>query len=110
VRSKVTEAKIEKRCKTIAREDGWWGRKFASPSHRGVPDDTFLKDGRRVDIEFKKPGNTPTELQWDEINAINEHGGEAYWCDSVEVFRKLLGIGCDVCDDTRIRYSSELYL
>ena len=106
---KESEASIEKKCKSLAKRNGWWGRKFSSPSHRGVPDDTFLKEGRRVDIEFKRPGNTPTDLQWIELNLINEHGGEGYWCDSVEVFKKLLGIGCDVCEETKIEYSLELY-
>lgn len=90
MRSRISEAKIEKRCKSKARRDDWWVRKFSSPANNAVPDDIFLKEGRLVFIEFKKPGNTPTELQWIEINLINEAGGEAYWCDSYELFLELL--------------------
>lgn len=86
------ERKLEKRCADLARAHGWYTRKWASPSHRGVPDRLFLKDGDWIAIEFKAPGNKPTPLQADEIEQIREHGGGAIWCDNVDDFKKRLGI------------------
>jgi hypothetical protein len=86
------EKKLEKRCTDLAKANGWYTRKWASPSHRGVPDRLFLKDGHWFAIEFKAPGNEPTPLQYDEIDQIQTHGGVAMWVDDVEGFKKLLKI------------------
>lgn len=86
------EKKLEKRCCDVARANGWWTRKFSSPSNRGVPDRIFLKEGVVWFVEFKVPGNTPTKLQAHEIQQITDHGGMAAWCDTVEGFKGILGI------------------
>lgn len=86
------EKKLEKRCCDVARANGWWTRKFSSPSNRGVPDRIFLGEGRVVFMEFKAPGNEPTKLQQHEIDTIRQHGGEAYWTNNVEAFKKFLDI------------------
>lgn len=86
------EKKLEKRCTDLAKTHGWYTRKWASPSSRGVPDRIFIKDGNVVFIEFKAPGNKPTMLQDHEIGLIKQHGGNATWCDSVEVFKQRLAI------------------
>ena len=86
------EKKIEKRCTDIAKANGWYTRKWSSPSSRGVPDRIFIKDGLVWFIEFKAPGNTPTKLQQHEINQIKEHGGKAVWVDDVDLFKALLRI------------------
>jgi hypothetical protein len=86
------EKKLEKRCTDLAKAHGWYTRKWASPSHRGVPDRLFLKDGQWIAIEFKAPGNLPTPLQLDEILQIQDHGGKVVCVDNVDHFKKLLGI------------------
>lgn len=86
------EKKLEKRCTDVAKARGWWSRKFSSPSNRGVPDRIFLKDGDVVFIEFKAPGNEPTNLQEHELMLIRNHGGNATWCDNVDDFKKILKI------------------
>lgn len=86
------EKKLEKRCTDLAKVHGWYSRKWASPSHRGVPDRLFIKDGDVLFIEFKAPGNKPTALQYDEIHQIRAHGGVAYWCDNVDDFKMYLMI------------------
>jgi len=85
------EAKLEKQCTQVAKANGWWSRKFSSPSNRGVPDRIFLKD-RVVFIEFKVPGKSPTPLQQHEIDEINKHGGTAYWITNVKNFKIALDI------------------
>lgn len=86
------ESTVEKKCCDIARADGWKVRKFVSPKRRGACDQFFLKQGRVVFIEFKRPGKEPTELQWDEIRDILAHGGEAYWTDNIRDFKTILRI------------------
>lgn len=77
------EAKLERDVRKWCKAHGWKRKKMSSPGSRGTLDDYFLKDGRHVWVEMKTPGNTPTDLQWIEINDIREHGGEAYWANSL---------------------------
>jgi hypothetical protein len=86
------EKKLEKRCTDIAKANGWYTRKWASPSSRGVPDRIFIKEGKVIFIEFKAPGNRPTKLQEHEMGLIFDHGGIVGWVDDVEHFKRYLGI------------------
>lgn len=43
----------------------------------GVPDIIICYKGRFIGVECKAGQNQPTALQLREINAINEHGGQA---------------------------------
>ena len=71
---KNKEADIESRAKARARAEGWYVRKFTSPSNRSVPDDIFIKDGQVVFIEFKRPGKKPTKPQREEHRKLLEVG------------------------------------
>ena len=86
------EKKLEKRCCDVARANGWYTRKFSSPSNRGVPDRIFVKDGDVWFGEFKAPGNTPTKLQAHEIQTLADHGAQVCWTDNVNEFKNFLGI------------------
>jgi hypothetical protein len=90
--SALSEKKLERRCSDIARANGWYTRKFSSPSNRGVPDRIFIKDGDVVFVEFKAPGKTPTKLQIHELKEITDKGGNAVWCDRVDDFKQFLAI------------------
>ena len=50
----------------------------------GVSDILACIRGRFVAIEVKKPGNKPSALQENFINAINSIGGFAFWADNLE--------------------------
>ena len=50
----------------------------------GVSDILACIRGRFVAIEVKKPGNKPSALQDNFINAINSIGGFAFWADNLE--------------------------
>jgi len=89
---KMTEKKLEKRCADIAKANGWYTRKWSSPSSRGVPDRIFIRDGDVKFIEFKAFGKKPTKLQTYEMHMINKKGGDVHWCDSVESFKLAMGI------------------
>jgi hypothetical protein len=62
-------------------------------SKNGVPDTLAGKmSGGGILIEFKRFGQKPTEQQWLRIFELREAGIEAWWCDSVAGYRKLVGL------------------
>lgn len=57
----------------------------------GLPDTLAGKEsGGGVLIEFKKFGEKPRPQQWLRIWELRNAGIEAWWCDSVEGYRKLV--------------------
>ena len=50
----------------------------------GVSDILACVRGRFVAIEVKRPGQKPSALQVNFINAINSIGGLAFWADNLE--------------------------
>ena len=50
----------------------------------GVSDILACIRGRFVAIEVKKPGNKPSALQENFIDAVNSIGGFAFWADNLE--------------------------
>lgn len=87
---KLSEKKIETKCKKWARDHGWHVRKWSAPGNSGVPDDIFVKGGKVVFIEFKRVGNVPTDLQCDEAEQIRAHGGEVFWTDTLRGVKLIL--------------------
>ncbi len=50
----------------------------------GVSDILACIKGRFVAIEVKRPGNKPTAVQLQFINAVNNIGGFAFWADNLQ--------------------------
>lgn len=86
----MQEKQIETKSAKWAKDNGWYTRKFSSPSHRGVPDRIFLKNGVVVFIEFKTEKGVVSVLQQKELNEITQLGGNAHVCRSVEECKKIL--------------------
>ena len=80
----MLEKDIEAKVRAKALEAGWLCYKFTSPSRRSVPDRLFIRDGRFVFIEFKRPGGKLTSGQAREIERLRKAGAEVYVCYSVE--------------------------
>lgn len=78
----MLEGVLEKKSKARARRDGWYARKYTSPQHRSSPDDIFAKNGRVFFVEFKRTGESPTELQAEEHRVMRAAGLAVYVCDS----------------------------
>lgn|GEM_PF-2420081 len=74
----------------MAATAGIFHRKYKGPGRRSHPDRLFAKGGRALWIEFKLPGNTPTELQWLEIRAMRAAGLRVTWTSSRRGFKKIL--------------------
>ena len=71
---------------------GWLIRKLQWIGRRGAPDRVFIKDGRLVLIEFKRPGKEPIGQQRREFNRIKAAYPETYWTDNVAEALDILGI------------------
>lgn len=50
----------------------------------------MLPDGRKLDIEVKRPGKRPTPEQFDRLHRTNAGGGVGLWLDDAECFARLL--------------------
>lgn len=84
------ESKVESETKRYAESRGWWCVKFVSPGLRGVPDRLFIREGRHVFIEFKRPGEEPTEQQYKRHREMRAHGAEVHWTDNLEQAKEIL--------------------
>jgi len=77
-----SESKIETAVCKYAKENGFYVRKFSSPSNRGVPDRIFISPcGKWFCIEFKAPKKKATALQEREIKLIEKNSGKCYVVD-----------------------------
>jgi len=58
--------------------------KLTLRGNRGWPDVEFLYFGQVFFIEFKRPGEKPTTLQFWRIKWLKEQGFKAMWTDNAE--------------------------
>ena len=84
------EKTIEDQARDWALRDGWMVRKVSWVGRKGAPDRVFLRDGRTIFIEMKRPGDQPREIQWVEIKALRQAGVIVEYADSVESVKAIL--------------------
>lgn len=74
-----------------ARPEGLLFIQIEGKSCNGLPDTLAGKaSGGSILIEFKKYGERPRPQQWLRIWELRNAGIEAWWCDTVEMYRKLV--------------------
>lgn len=78
------EAQLEQRVRDWCKDNGIKRRKMSSPGSKGVLDDLFHFNGKTIWVELKMPGNTPSDLQWQELEDLRNHGIPAYWANTLE--------------------------
>lgn len=88
----MSETAIEKFACDLAEKNGWIVRKLAWTGRRNGMDRFFLKGGRIVLCEFKRPGKAPKDGQADEIELFRAAGAEVYVCDNPLTILRHLGI------------------
>lgn len=88
----MSETAIEKFACDLAEKDGWIVRKLGWQGRRNGMDRFFLKAGRIVLCEFKKPGKAPEGGQADEIELFRAAGAEVYVCDNPLTILRHLGV------------------
>lgn len=86
----VLESSVESQIKDYAERRGWWYAKFTSPGLRGVPDRLFIRGGRHVFIEVKRPGEEPNVQQYRRHRDMRRHGAEVHWVDNVQDAMEIL--------------------
>ena len=101
------EGKIKDECRDKhAKPNGLIFWQIEGKSRNGIPDTLAEQvQGRCMLIEFKVPGEEPTDQQWLRIWELRQTGQEAWWTDSVEGYRRLVGLdpgGYDVVYPDRI--------
>jgi hypothetical protein len=89
----MLEAQIEAAAVKAAKANGWEAYKFMSPQRRSVPDRLFVREGRVVFIEFKRPGGKLTSGQEREIEKLRRHGAEVWVCYSKQEVAEVLNFG-----------------
>lgn len=82
------EADIERDCGKRQKARGWWHRKYKTQGHRSAPDRQFVRHGREVYVEFKRPGKHLTEKQEEYHREMKAAGMEVYWFDNRDDFNK----------------------
>lgn len=80
----MRESKVENNIVKLAKSLGYECYKFKSPGRKGVPDRMFLKSGRAIFLEIKRPGEKARALQEEELQLIRDQGFIAEAVDSVE--------------------------
>lgn len=80
--TKPLEKEIEAKVVKWAKANGWLAIKYTPIGVRGWPDRIFISPrGAHVWIEFKRPGNTPTELQVYRMKELEARGVTTFWID-----------------------------
>ena len=84
------ESEIEAEIRQYALRRGWMVLKFVSPGQTGVPDRLFIRRGRHIFLEIKKPGEEPDAKQLSKHREMREHGAEVYWVDNLKDAMEIL--------------------
>ena len=80
-----SEKSIEQAFVKWAESEGYFALKLSIQGRRGFPDRTvFLRDGRVLFLEFKRPGGKPSLHQLDWIQRLKAYGHRPLIVYSVE--------------------------
>lgn len=89
----MREINVESPCVALAERNGWWQRKVRWVGRKAAPDRVFVKGGRTIWIEFKRPGTPGARLLQElEHDEMREFGAEVYVVDSMRDFCDVMGI------------------
>ena len=88
----MIESSIEEYACGVAEKDGWIVRKLRWIGRRNGMDRFFLKEGRVVLVEFKRPGDKPRPGQQKEIDLFKKSGAEVYSVDNPLSLFNILGV------------------
>lgn len=88
----MSEMAFEQYACDLAEKAGWIVRKLAWVGRRNGMDRFFLKEGRIVLCEFKRPGKKPEGTQADEIELFRAAGAEVYVCNNPLTILRHLGV------------------
>jgi len=78
----MRESAVEKAICDFARKNGITPLKLAGPGDKGKADRLFMRNGKAVFMEIKRPGGKPTELQLRFLRERLADGFQAAWFDN----------------------------
>lgn len=84
------ESDIEGPAHDFARSRGWFAEKIRCAGRRGFPDHYFVRNGRTILIEFKRPGKYPRVQQEKRIAELRAHGAEVFVVDTLDQAVRIL--------------------
>jgi hypothetical protein len=87
----LKESVVQAACIRVAKQHGWRGFKWVSPSRRGVPDMIFIKGPplQIIFVEFKQVGQHPTPLQKFVHGLLRDCGAQVEVVSDVEHARRI---------------------
>lgn len=92
----VLEKDIEGKASDYAESIGYISLKVRVTGQRGWPDHVFInRNGYHVWIEFKKPGEKPSKLQYHRLWQLIEQGADASWTSKLAEAKRILDAEVD---------------
>ena len=88
----LLESYVELNACDEAQATGWFVEKVAWVGKRNAVDRVFIKAGRHVWIEFKRPKAKPRIGQLRDHERLRRAGAEVHWCDNLTDARRILGL------------------
>lgn len=88
----MLEKTIQGNVVKAARKAGWIALKQNPTGTTGYPDYLFLKNGVVRFIEFKRPGEEPSPIQYERIDELREQKFAVMWTSSEAEARKFLDL------------------
>lgn len=83
-RAQLERKDVEKPAIDYAYKRGWWHTKVGALTRNAQPDDLFVRNGKYLWIEFKAPGQEPTEQQYKRHDDMRKHGMDVRWTDNLQ--------------------------
>ncbi len=78
------ESAIERPAHEFAKSRGWFAEKIMRTGRRGFPDHIFIRNGRIIFIEFKRPGEVPQPQQSKRHREMRCYGAEVFVIDNLD--------------------------
>lgn len=88
--SHLIESDIQGDAYDFAISRGWFAEKIEKARRKGFPDYIYIRRGRVIFIEFKKPGEEPNAQQLKRHKEMRDHGAEVFVVDTLEEAKRIL--------------------
>lgn len=80
----MREIEIEQPASRYAESRGWFEIKIEKASKRAFPDRLYIRHGLTIYVEYKAPGEKPTEQQLLRHKELRNHGAFVYVIDTMK--------------------------
>ena len=84
------ESEIEGPAHDYAKSRGWFAEKIMRTGRRGFPDHVFVRLGRVIFVEFKRPNEEPRRQQLIRHRELRDHGAEVFVVDNLDEAMRIL--------------------